>query len=136
MSRSRASIAAGDKMPPLEIPITARLIVGGAIASRDYHDVHHDKDGAQALGSPNIFMNILTTNGLVGRYVTDWAGPGALLQSLSIRLGAPCYPGDTLKLSGEVLSCDGHQVQLQLRGQNSFGEHVSATAKVALPKEP
>ncbi len=134
--RRHESIAPGDKMPLLSVPVTAQLIVGGAIASRDYQDVHHDQDGARALGAPNIFMNILTTNGLVGRYVSDWAGPGSLLKSLSIRLGVPCYPGDTLKLSGEVLNCDGRQAELQVSGQNSRGEHVSGSATVALPAEP
>ena len=60
----------GAVLPALRIDITPKLIVGAAIAARDYQDVHHDKDAAQALGSPDIFMNILTTNGLVGRYVT------------------------------------------------------------------
>jgi len=47
-------------------------------------------------------MNILTTNGLVGRYVTDWAGPNAVLKKVAIKLGAPNFPGDTMKMSGAV----------------------------------
>ena len=83
---------AGDELPPLEIAITRTLIVAGAIASRDFQDVHHDAELARAKGSPDIFMNILTTNGLVGRYVTDCFGPAAVLRRLAIRLGAPNYP--------------------------------------------
>ena len=71
----------GDELPALPIPLTRTLIVATAIASRDYQDVHHDPGLAQERGSPDIFMNILTTNGFVGRYVTDWAGPDALLKS-------------------------------------------------------
>ena len=82
-------VAVGDLLPELRIDVTVKLIVGGAIASRDYQDVHHDKSAAQALGSSDIFMNILTTNGLVGRYVTNWAGSDARLKRIAIKLGAP-----------------------------------------------
>ncbi len=72
------SVKVGDTLPELPIPITTTLIVGGALASRDFTPVHHDKGAAQAQGMQDVFMNILTTNGLVGRYVTDWAGPDAV----------------------------------------------------------
>ncbi|HUH38690.1 MAG TPA: MaoC/PaaZ C-terminal domain-containing protein, partial [Spongiibacteraceae bacterium] len=92
----------GQALPSVAIDVSARQIVAGALASRDFQNVHHDKAGAQALGSPDIFMNILTTNGLVGRYVTDWTGPAARLKKVNIKLGAPNYPGDTMTMSGEV----------------------------------
>lgn len=80
-----AEIRVGDRLPSLEVPITPTLIVAGAIASRDYQEVRHDRDLAVARGSKDIFMNILTTNGFVGRFVTDWAGPDALLKWVDIR---------------------------------------------------
>ena len=127
----------GQTLPNLEVPITATLIVSGAIASRDYQDVHHDRDLAHERGSPDIFMNILTTNGLVGRYVTDWAGPHAVLQKVAIRLGAPNYPGDTMVLSGTVSAAteDG-QVTLEVIGANGRGQHVVATVQLAWPDQP
>ena len=67
----------GDELPPVDIELTRSLIVATAIASRDYQDVHHDPGLAQMRGSKDIFMNILSTNGFVGRFVTDWAGPDA-----------------------------------------------------------
>jgi len=78
----------GDELPQLDIPLTRTLIVATAIASRDYQDVHHDPGLAQERGSKDIFMNILTSNGFVGRFVTDWAGPDTLFKSVKIRLGA------------------------------------------------
>ncbi len=128
-------LQAGAKLPELSIDITAKLIVGGAIASRDYQDVHHDKAAAQALGSPDIFMNILTTNGLVGRYVTDWAGPGARLGAVNIRLGAPNFPGDCMTFSGEVSSVDrdSGEVVVTIAGRNSLGDHATGTVVVSLP---
>ena len=128
------AVSVGDTLAPLRIDITPKLIVGAAIASRGYQNVHHDKDAAQALGSPDIFMNILTTNGLVGRFVTDWAGSSARLNKIAIKLGAPNYPGDTMTLSGEVLSVDGDtgQVELDIKGANQLGYHVTGKVVVTL----
>ena len=130
-------INVGDELPPLSLEITPGLIVAGAIASRDYQNVHHDKDAAQALGSPDIFMNILTTNGLVGRFVTDWAGPSVRLKKVSIRLGVPNYPGDTMLLSGDVLAWDPDTgaCQISVKGKNGLGYHVTGTVDLAFPKE-
>ncbi len=139
-TRRYGDVEVGEQLAPLAIPITRTLIVAGAIASRDYQDVHHDPDLARARGSKDIFMNILTTNGLVGRYVTDWSGPGGLLRRVSIRLGAPNYPGDTMTLTGAVVAkeglCDGGQrgtVEVEVRGANGLGDHVTGGVLVALP---
>ncbi len=125
----------GDTLPPLVIPLTRTLIVSTAIASRDYQDVHHDPDLAQERGSPDIFMNILTTNGFVGRFVTDWTGPEAMLRKVDIRLGAPNYPGDTMTLEGSVTAKDEEAgtIEVSLRGRNGLGDHVTGRVLVAMP---
>ncbi|MGA4849923.1 MaoC/PaaZ C-terminal domain-containing protein [Streptomyces sp. G5(2025)] len=128
---------AGEQLPTLDIAITRTLIVAGAIASRDYQDVHHDAELAKAKGSPDIFMNILTTNGLVGRYITDRFGPTAILRKVAIRLGAPNYPGDTMVLSGTVATVDagpdGETATVKVVGVNGIGKHVTGTVTVTLP---
>ena len=126
-------VAIGDELPALEVPITATVIVAGAIASRDYQDVHHDAALARQRGSKDIFMNILTTNGWVGRYVTDWAGPEALLRCVDIRLGAPNYPGDVMTLTGRVASKTGDAVTVEIKGANQLGNHVTGTVTLSLP---
>ncbi|MEW1830630.1 MaoC family dehydratase [Streptomyces sp. NPDC088196] len=123
----------GDELPPLEIEITRTLIVAGAIASRDYQDVHHDAEAARQKGSPDIFMNILTTNGLVGRYITDHFGPGAILRKVAIRLGAPNYPGDTMVLTGRIEETDGDTATVRVLGANGVGRHVTGTVTVTVP---
>jgi acyl dehydratase len=135
-------VTIGDELPELVLPITRTLIVSGAIASRDYQDVHHDAELARARGSEDIFMNILTTNGLVGRYVTDWSGPRSRLSEVNIRLGAPNYPDCTMTLTGTVtdkgpLAADGESglVEVAIRGANHRGDHVTGTVKVVLPLE-
>ena len=126
-------VSVGDALPALDVPITATVIVAGAIASRDYQDVHHDAVLARQRGSQDIFMNILTTNGWVGRFVTDWAGPEALLRCVDIRLGAPNYPGDTMVLSGSVTEKREGVVTVAVRGVNKLGDHVTGQVELALP---
>jgi acyl dehydratase len=124
----------GEQLPELVVPLTRTLIVSTAIASRDYQDVHHDPSLAVERGSPDIFMNILTTNGFVGRFVTDWAGPDAVIKKVSIRLGAPNYPGDTMTMRGEVTAVDEAGVAtVSVVGSNSLGDHVTGTVEVQVP---
>jgi acyl dehydratase len=132
VTTSFEQIGAGDELPELVLDVTARLIVAGALASRDFQNVHHDKAAAIKSGSPDIFMNILTDNGLIGRYVTDWAGPDARLTGISIRLGVPNRPGDQLRFGGSVESIDpaARAATISVRGTNSLGDHVIGTAKV------
>lgn len=132
MRAGGAVIRAGEELPPLEIEITRTLIVAGAIASRDYQDVHHDAELARLKGSPDIFMNILTTNGLVGRYITDHFGPRAVLRKVAIRLGAPNYPGDTMVLTGRVEETDGDTATVRVLGTNGIGRHVTGTVVVTV----
>ena len=134
-TKSLAEVKVGDQLAELSIPITVTLINGGAIATRDYFPGHHDKEAAQALGSPHIFMNILTTNGLVQRFIEDWAGPLATFKSQKIKLGAPNYPGDTMVFTGEVTERDEatNSVTVSFKGKNSMGNHVAGTVAVVLP---
>ena len=133
--RAIAGVVVGEELPELRIPITRTMIVAAAIASRDYQDVHHDPDLAKARGSQDIFMNILTSNGLVERYVRSWAGPAAQLKELKVRLGAPNLPGDEMVLSATVTSSDpdAGRVALSVVGANSVGTHVSGTAVLQFP---
>ncbi len=135
-SPAAGDVSVGDELPELSIPITTSLVVGGALASRDYTPVHHDRAAARAQGLDDVFMNILTTNGLVGRFVTDWAGRDAVLRGLAVKLGTPNLPGDTMTLTGVVTGVDTAQgvVELAITGKNAWGNHVTATARVALPR--
>ncbi len=138
-TRAFGDVSVGDELPELVIELTPTVIVSTAIASRDYQDVHHDRDLAQKKGSKDIFMNILSTNGFVGRYVTDWAGPNAVLGSVKIRLGVPNYPYDEMRMSGKVESkelVDGEgRVAIVIRGANQLGDHVKGTVHLVLPTE-
>ncbi|MFP6605796.1 MAG: MaoC family dehydratase [Myxococcota bacterium] len=136
-TRTYDEVKVGDELPELVIELTPTVIISTAIASRDYQDVHHDRDLAEKKGSKDIFMNILSTNGFVGRFVTDWAGPNAILKSVSIRLGAPNYPYDTMRMTGKVeqkeIAGGEATVDLSVRGANELGDHVKGTVRVVLP---
>ncbi len=130
-----ADVNIGDELPGLDVPLTASIIVGGALASRDFTPVHHDRSAAQEQGMSDVFMNILTTNGYVGRFVTDWAGPDSAIRQLSVKLGGPNLPGDTMKMSGKVVEADADAgtVAVDVVGKNAWGNHVEGRVVVALP---
>ncbi len=115
-------------------------MIASALATRDFTAVHHDRDFAVASGSKDIFVNILTTTGLVQRFVSGWAGSQSILRSISIRLGAPCYAGDTLTFSGEVtehtVTEDADCYEVAVIGTCSLGSHVTSTVRVDIPGWP
>jgi 3-oxo-4,17-pregnadiene-20-carboxyl-CoA hydratase beta subunit len=123
----------GTELPELRIEVTPTFVVSTAIATRDYQDVHHDRDAAVARGSKDIFLNILTDTGLVQRFVTGWAGPDALVRNISIRLGVPCYAGDTLVFSGRVAAVEDGETVVEVVGRCGLGDHLTGTVRVRLP---
>jgi len=128
----------GQDIPEASREIDATLIVSGAIwASHDFMPVHHDREYAMAQGAPDIFMNILTTNGYVSRFVTDWAGPEAMIRKIAIRLGAPAVPGQPLRFTGQVaqMSREGDEcvIEVAVRAANELGNHAAGTVVVSLP---
>ena len=136
-SQRFADLKAGDEVPRFELPLSYTRVVAGAIASRDFMPAHHEKEYAIAQGAPHIFLNIMTSNGLVARYLTDWAGPEAILRSLKVRLGVPAIAGHVLTFTGTVesLRTEGDEgiVEVALEASTALGAHVTGTATVSLP---
>ena len=125
-------------LPPQNREIDTTLIAMGAVwASHDFMPVHHDRDFAQTKGAPDIFMNILTSNGLLASYLEQWAGPAARLKKMSISLQIPNFPNDTLAMSGTVTKKfeegGDHLIEVQFSGDNKMGPHIVGTAVMALP---
>ncbi|MGA8846635.1 MAG: MaoC family dehydratase [Nocardioides sp.] len=132
MTTTAPALTLGTTVPEWGVPITPTLVVSTAIATRDFQDVHHDRDLAQSHGSKDIFLNILTSTGLVERYVTDWAGPTTEVRGIAIRLGAPAYPYDTLTFTGEVADVADGVATISIVGKVSLGDHVTGTVKVTV----
>ena len=123
-----------DALPELTVEATPTFIVAAALATRDFQDVHHDRDAAITRGSKDIFLNILTDAGLVQRYADAWAGPGARIRAIDIRLGVPCYAYDTLTFTGSVQRRDGREVTLAVTARGSLGDHIVGTVELTLPE--
>jgi acyl dehydratase len=127
----------GDDLPRFLLDLTATRIVAGAIATRDFMPVHHDRAYANAQGAPDIFMNILSDTAWCSRFLTDWAGPEAMVKRLAVRLGVPVFPGSTLTFTGTVSATHAQGgegiVEVELRIVTDLGEHLSGTAVLGLP---
>ncbi len=130
---SSAETAVASDLPTWSLPVTPTLVVSAALATRDFQDVHHDRDLAVQRGSKDIFLNILTTTGLVQKYVGDWAGTHARVAACALRLGAPAYPGDQIDFTGTIVSHTPAETIVDVVGTVSIGNHV--TARVTLERE-
>ncbi|WP_207842413.1 MaoC family dehydratase [Williamsia soli] len=122
----------GTELPQLTVTATPTFVVSTALATRDFQDVHHDRDLAHSKGSKDIFVNILTDTGLVQRYITDWAGQRAQIRSIKLRLGVPWYAYDTLTLTGTVSEVDGDLVTVEVIGKDSLGNHVTSVVTLVM----
>jgi acyl dehydratase len=133
-----SAIHVGDELPAFELPVTSTVIVAGAIASRDFMPAHHDAEYARSQGAPDLFMNILTTNGYVARFVSDWAGPEARIRKIAIRLGAPAVPGKVLRFDGHVTgkreAGEECVVELAVRAANDLGDHATGSVVLDVPR--
>ena len=131
-------VSVGDALPTSELPVTSTVIVAGAIASRDFMPAHHDAEYARGQGAPDMFMNILTTNGYVSRYVTDWSGPETMVRAIRIRLGGPAVPGQILRFTGAVASLseegDEQVIEVAVRAANDLGDHATGHVVISLPR--
>jgi acyl dehydratase len=133
-----SEVKAGDTLPALTVKISPTLIIAGALASQDFQDVHHDHQMIRRRGHPDIFMNMMTSSGLLGRYLTDWTGPDALIRAHELRLGRPNYAGDTMRLTGSVRSAELVEgrglVTVDVVGVNSLGNHAEGSMTFELPR--
>ncbi|HEV3264180.1 MAG TPA: MaoC/PaaZ C-terminal domain-containing protein [Acidimicrobiales bacterium] len=102
-SRLHADVHPGDRLPELAYPVTATTVVLGALASRDWRPMHHDKDFAvNRNGTQDIFLNTPNQAAWFERFVTDWTGPYGRLQRMTFRMLGSVFPGDTMVFRGEV----------------------------------
>lgn len=129
-------INVGDEVAPMDIELTHTIVASTAIASMDYMPVHHDKDYALAQFAPDAFLNILSTNGFVSKFVTDWAGPNTWVKNINIKLGVPAVPHQTLRFRGEVLSKteldDLVEITVSVTAANDSGNHATGSVVINL----
>ena len=56
------------------------------------------------------------------------------MKRIKLKLGTPNSPGDTMIFNGSVTEKDNDEVTIDLAGKNSWGDHVTASVRVALPE--
>jgi hypothetical protein len=128
-------VAEGDALALSAIPITPTLIISCAFAALDFTEGHHDPQQAVARGLRGILTDIHTSLGLTQRWISDWAGPGAVYRSIRIRLGEPNYAGDLMTMAGNVVAAnpDSGEITIAFCGFNRRGDHLTGTAELVLP---
>ncbi len=132
-------IAPGDEIPSLACDVTATTVILGALATRDWRPMHHDRDFAQKRnGVKDIFLNTPNQAAWFERYVEDWAGPAGRLGRMKFRMRDSVFPGDRMVFRGTVekvgtdeAGCGWVDLALELR----VGERImtECKARVALP---
>ncbi|GAA1267520.1 MaoC/PaaZ C-terminal domain-containing protein [Pseudonocardia aurantiaca] len=90
------------KLPPLTFEVTLSTLAKDVAGTRDIYPIHHDAGFARRNGARDIFLNTMWYQGLLGRYVTDWAGPDSFLRKLGFDMRGTNCPGDTLTVHGTV----------------------------------
>ncbi|GGM38832.1 MaoC/PaaZ C-terminal domain-containing protein [Dactylosporangium sucinum] len=134
-----ADVAVGDRLPEVSHDVTATSVVLGALATRDWRPMHHDRDFAiHHSGTRDIFLNTPNQAHWFERCIADWAGPRARLGRMEFRMRASVYPGDRMVVAGEVteVSTDATGcgwVTLALRLTVGDEDRTVCTARVALP---
>jgi len=138
-SRTLDQVKEGDALPELACDVTATTVVLGALASRDWRPMHHDKDFAvERNGVQDIFLNTPNQAAWFERYLTDWTGPKGRLGKIRFRMKASVFPGDRMVFRGTVarVATDDHgcgwaDVEVNL----SVDERTvtDCTARIALP---
>lgn len=129
-------ICVGQSLPTLRAEVTTSSIVTSAIATRDFHPIHHDLDVARKSGHPALFLNIFSSAAYVERFVSQWAGTEARLSRMSIRLGAPCYAGNTLRIEGTVSASGAtpmRWVEIEMHAYGNESVHASGAVRLEWP---
>ena len=133
-------VVEGQPLPPLRVDVTATTIVLGALASRDWRPMHHDKDFAvERNGVRNIFVNTPNFQAWFERYLTDWTGPKGRLGRIKFRMKDSVYPGDTMRFAGKVTKVERAAkgtgwVDVKIELTAGTKQCVSCEAKIAVPE--
>jgi acyl dehydratase len=130
----------GDELAPASYPVTRLSLVKYCGASGDFNTIHWNERIARSVGLPNVIAHGMFTMAEAGRYVTDWAGPGAVVVDYGVRFSSPVVvpdddTGASIELSGTVEEkLDDNRVVLALTARSGDTKVLTrARAVVRLP---
>lgn len=123
-----ADIRIGEKLPELHVTITAQKIISAAAATRDWQPIHHDHEAAIKAGLRGVILNSPSQAGWISKFITDWAGAGAIIKRMSFKMKDSICPGDEMILTGEIISIDSNLITVAITIH--VGEKLKTTAEV------
>jgi len=135
-------VAAGQKLPELAYDVTATTVVLGALATRDWRPMHHDKDFAQKRnGVRDIFLNTPNLAHWFERYITDWTGPRARPGRMKFFMRGSVFAGDQMVFRGEVKKVETDAsgcgwATLDVNVSVDGNVMTACTARMAIPTSP
>src|ERR1700735_5144254 len=100
-------LVVGDELAPVSYPISRLNLVMYCGASGDFNVIRWNERIAKAVGLPDVIAHGMFTMAEAGRYVTDWAGPGAVVTEFGVRFSAPVVvpdddTGASIEISGTI----------------------------------
>jgi hydroxyacyl-ACP dehydratase HTD2-like protein with hotdog domain len=133
------AVKVGDQLPRLPVDVTASTVILGALATRDWRPMHHDKDFAvNRNGVKDIFMNTPNLAAWFERYITDWTGPKGRLGRMKFRMRGSIFPEETMVFSGSVtgtgtddVGCGWAELNVEVKVDDKVC--TSCEVRVALP---
>ena len=134
------SLEAGTEIPVVSYPVTRLSLVQYCGASGDFNVIHWNERIARSVGLPDVIAHGMFTMAQAGRFVTDWAGPQALVEEFGVRFSSMVVvpdddTGASIEVSGVVEEkLDGHRVALALTARSAGTKVLTrARAVVRLP---
>jgi len=135
-----AGVEAGTEIPAVDYPVNRLSLVKYCGASGDFNVIHWNERIAKSLGLPDVIAHGMFTMAEAGRFVTDWAGPGAVVLEFGVRFSSPVVvpdddAGAVISVSGQVdEKLDGNRVALALTVRSGGTKVLTrARAVVRLP---
>jgi acyl dehydratase len=132
-------VEAGADLPEVSYPVTRLSLVKYCGASGDFNFIHWNERIAKSVGLPDVIAHGMFTMAQAGRYVSDWAGPLAIVTEFGVRFSAmvvvPDDDGATIEVSGQVTEkLEGNLVAVALTARSAGTKVLTrATAVVRLP---
>ena len=130
----------GTELPAVTYPVTRLSLVRYCGASGDFNVIHWNERIARSVGLPDVIAHGMFTMAQAGRYVTDWAGPAAIMTDFGVRFSAPVVvpdddTGATIEVSGTIEELlDGNLVAVGLTARSGDTKVLTrARAVVRLP---
>jgi len=133
-------VEVGMELGEVSYPATRLSLVKYCGASGDFNVIHWNERIAKSVGLPDVIAHGMFTMAQAGRFVTDWAGPKALVVEYGVRFSSPVVvpdddTGATIGVSGTVEEkLDGNKVVLGLTAKSGDAKVLTrARAVVRLP---